>query len=216
MATTRKIFTDNLGGTSASSYVGRRGELFYDDTTGELRRSNGTTPGGISVLTPTNTDRAQGCFHKLAQVTAAASDTVYPFNWYTDTTAHVTDDITVTAAQPTRVVLSKAGTYVAFLEMQVRSTGNAERDVFLWLAKNGTNIAETAVKIQIRGGGTVNPVYQLLAKQWLLDNIAANDYIELRFALSDYDRISLEYTAAQTTPYLRPAVPSAVFTIQSV
>jgi hypothetical protein len=216
MSVTRKIFTDIMGGREATGYIGSKGELFYDDDTGDLRRSDGTTPGGIAVLTPTNTDRAQGCFHKLAQVTAAASDTVYPFDWYTDTTAHVTDDITVTAAQPTRVVLSKAGTYVAFLEMQVRSTGNAERDVFLWLAKNGTNIAETTVKIQIRGGGTVNPVYQLIAKQWLLNNIAANDYIELRFALSDYDRISLEYTAAQTTPYLRPAVPSAVFTIQSV
>jgi hypothetical protein len=210
--TTYKLFPAKMGGREASTFIGKKGEIFYDPTTTTLRISDGSTAGGISI----STDRAQGCFHKLAQVTAAASDTVYPFDWYTDTTAHITDDITVTAAQPTRVVLSKAGTYVAFLEMQVCSTGNAERDVFLWLAKNGTNIAETAVKIQIRGGGTVNPVYQLLAKQWLVDNIAANDYIELRFALSDYDRISLEYTAAQTTPYLRPAVPSAVFTIQSV
>jgi hypothetical protein len=209
---TYKLFPAKMGGREASTFIGEKGEIFYDPTTTTLRISDGSTAGGISI----STDRAQGCFHKLAQVTAAASDTVYPFDWYTDTTAHITDDITVTAAQPTRVVLSKAGTYVAFLEMQVRSTGNAERDVFIWLAKNGTDIAETAVKIQIRGGGTVNPVYQLLAKQWLVDDIAANDYIELRFALSDYDRMSLEYTAAQTTPYLRPAVPSAVFTIQSV
>jgi hypothetical protein len=212
MSVTRKIFTDIMGGREATGYIGSKGELFYDDDTGDLRRSNGTTPGGIAVLTP----RAQGCFHKLAQVTAAAADTVYAFDWYTDTTAHLTDGVTITSAQPTRVVLSKAGTYEVFMSMQVRSTGNAERDVFLWLAKNGNDIAETAVKIQIRGGGTVNPVYQLLAKQWVVDDVAANDYIELRFALSDFDRISLEYTAAQTTPYLRPAVPSAVFTIQSV
>ena len=209
---TYKLFPAKMGGREASTFIGEKGEIFYDPTTTSLRISDGSTAGGTSI----STDRAQGCFHKLAQVTAAASDTVYPFDWYTDTTAHITDDITVTAAQPTRVVLSKAGTYVAFLEMQVRSTGNAQRDVFLWLAKNGNDIAETAVKIQIRGGGTVNPVYQLLAKQWLVDDVAANDYIELRFALSDYDRLSLEYTAAQTTPYLRPAVPSAVFTIQSV
>jgi hypothetical protein len=100
--------------------------------------------------------------------------------------------------------------------MQVRSTGNAQRDVFLWLAKNDNDIAETAVKIQIRGGGTVNPVYQLIAKKWIIDDIASNDYVELRFALSDYDRISLEYTAAQTTPYIRPAVPSAVITVTQI
>jgi hypothetical protein len=216
MATTRKIFTDNMGGTTASNYIGRPGELFYDDTTGELRRSNGTTPGGISILTPPNIDFVRGCFHKTANVTVEASDTVYNFDWYTDTTAHLTDDVAVTSQEPTKIVISKAGAIEVFLEMQVRSTGNAERDVFIWLAKNGNDIAETAVKIQIRGGGTVNPVYQLLAKKWIIDDIASNDYVELRFALSDYDRISLEYTAAQTTPYIRPAVPSAVFTIQSV
>jgi hypothetical protein len=159
----------------------------------------------------------QGCFHKMANVTAAAADTVYAFDWYTDVTQHVGDSgVTVTSGQPTRLNIDTAGVYAVFVEMQVRSTGNAERDVFLWLARNGNNIAESAVKIQIRGGGTVNPVYQLIAKQWILDDIAANDYIELRFALSDYDRISLEHTAAQTSPYIRPAVPSAVITVTQI
>jgi hypothetical protein len=211
--TLRKIVSKSVAGTTGA-YVGKTGEIFYDSAATNLRISDGATAGGMSI--GGNAQGVQGCFHKLAQVTAAAADTVNAFDWYTDTTAHLTNDVTVTSAQPTRVVLSKAGTYEAFLEMQVRSTGNAERDVFIWLAKNGTDIAETAVKIQIRGGGTVNPVYQLLAKKWIIDDIASNDYVELRFALSDYDRISLEYTAAQTTPYIRPAVPSAVFTIRSV
>jgi len=211
--TMRKIISKTVGST-ADAYVGRTGEIFYDPAATNLRISNGSTAGGLPI--GGNVQGVKGCFHKKANVTATASDTVYAFDWYTDTTAHLTDGVTITSAQPTRVVLSKAGTYEAFLEMQVRSTGNAERDVFLWLAKNGNDIAETAVKIQIRGGGTVNPVYQLLAKQWLIDDIAVNDYIELRFALSDYDRISLEYTPAQTTPYLRPAVPSAVITVTQI
>ncbi len=211
--TMRKIVSKSVVGT-ANSYVGEQGEIFYDPAATNLRISNGSTAGGLPI--GGNVQGAHGCFHKKANVTATASDTVYAFDWYTDTTAHLTDDVTITSAQPTRVVLSKAGTYKVFLEMQVRSTGNAERDVFLWLAKNGNDIAETAVKIQIRGGGLVNPVYQLLAKQWVIDDIAANDYIELRFALSDHDRISLEYTAAQTTPYLRPAVPSAVITVTQI
>jgi hypothetical protein len=214
MATTFKLFADKMGGSNVADYIGKPGEIFYDPTTTSLRISDGSTAGGLSILS--GGSGVSGCFHKTANVTAVASDTVYAFDWYTDTTAHITDGVTVTSAQPTRVVLSSAGDYEAFIEMQVRSTGNAERDVFLWLAKNGNDIAQTAVKIQIRGGGLVNPVYQLLAKKWLLEGIAANDYIELRFALSDYDRMSLEYTAPQTTPYLRPAVPSAVFTITQV
>jgi hypothetical protein len=214
MATTFKLFADKMGGSNTADYIGKPGEIFYDPTTTSLRISDGSTPGGLSILSGgSGGSEVSGCFHKTANVTAAASDTVYAFDWYTDTTAHITDGVTVTSAQPTRVVLSSTGNYEAFIEMQVRSTGNAERDVFLWLAKNGNDIAQTAVKIQIRGGGLSNPVYQLLTKKWLLDDITANDYIELRFALSDYDRISLEYTAAQTSPYPRPAVPSAVLTI---
>lgn len=204
-----------MGGTTATNYIGKRGEIFYDPTTTSLRISNGSTPGGL-LLSTGDDSIARGCFHKTANVTASAANTVYAFDWHTDTTAHITDGVTVESAEPTRVVLSDAGVYAAFVEMQVRSTGNAERDVFLWLAKNGNDIAQTAVKIQIRGGGTVNPVYQLLAKQWILDDIVENDYIELRFALSDYERISLEYTAPQTSPYLRPAVPSVVLTVTKI
>jgi hypothetical protein len=212
--TLRKIVSKAVAGTTGA-YVGKTGEIFYDPAATNLRISNGSTAGGLPI--GGNVQGVKGCFHKLAQVTAAASDTVYAFDWYTDVTQHVGDSgVTVTSGQPTRLNIDTAGVYAVFVEMQVRSTGNAERNVFLWLAKNGNDIAETAVKIQIRGGGTVNPVYQLLAKQWLVDDIAANDYIELRFALSDYDRISLEYTAAQTTPYIRPAVPSAVITVTQI
>ena len=48
MSTTNKIFTDNMGGTSAANYIGNIGEIFYD-VTGDspLRISDGVTPGGI-------------------------------------------------------------------------------------------------------------------------------------------------------------------------
>jgi hypothetical protein len=45
---TFKIFTDKLGGTRASDYVGSTGEVFYDiDGTSPLRLSDGVTRGGI-------------------------------------------------------------------------------------------------------------------------------------------------------------------------
>jgi hypothetical protein len=98
--------------------------------------------------------------------------------------------------------------------MIVKITGNAERNVFLWLARNGNDIAESAVKISLRQG--VNPVYQTFNKPWLLHNINANDYIQLRFAVSREDGISLEFTPAQTSPYIRPAIPSAVITVAQI
>jgi hypothetical protein len=38
----------------------------------------------------------------------------------------------------------------------------------------------------------------------------------LRFAVSRIDLMKLEYTAAQTTPYVRPALPSAVITVAQI
>ena len=45
---TFKMFTDNLGGTQATNYIGNKGEIFYDfDGSTPLRLSDGVTPGGI-------------------------------------------------------------------------------------------------------------------------------------------------------------------------
>jgi len=59
-------------------------------------------------------------------------------------------------------------------------------------------------------------VYQTVVKPWLLHDINANDYIQLRFAVSRVDDIKLEFTTAQTTPYVRPAIPSAVITVTRI
>jgi hypothetical protein len=158
-----------------------------------------------------------GCFHKVADVVATEANTAFSFDWFTDVTQHVGDaGVTVTAGQPTRLNISTAGNYLVTLEMLVRTTGNAPRDVFLWLSKNGNDIAETGAKVEVRQGSEVTPVYELISKQWLLHDIAVNDYIELRFAVSRIDLMKLEYTAAQTTPYVRPALPSAVITVAQI
>jgi hypothetical protein len=49
MATTNRAFTEKLGGTSATNFVGNQGDLFYDPTTSVLRVSDGSTAGGVTV-----------------------------------------------------------------------------------------------------------------------------------------------------------------------
>jgi hypothetical protein len=45
---TNLIFTANLGGNRANTYIGKVGDIFYDvDGTTPLRLGDGTTPGGI-------------------------------------------------------------------------------------------------------------------------------------------------------------------------
>jgi hypothetical protein len=211
----RTVMKDNAQ-TSIVNYNGnaRPGEIVADLTQDPPTLYIGNNLGQLSLISSGSTTTL-GCFHKMANVTADAADTVYNFDWFTDVTQHVGDrGVTVTSGEPTRVNISTAGDYLVQLEMIIKITGNAERNVFLWLAKNGNDIAETGVKISLRQGN--NPVYQTIAKPWLLHDINANDYIQLRFAVSREDGISLEFTAAQTSPYVRPAIPSAVFTVTPV
>jgi len=178
----------------------------------QLEDASGTAIKGGLI----NYRRTHGCFHKIANVTAAAANTVYEFDWYTDTTVHVGNQgVTVTSGNPTRVNIDTAGRYTAFIEFQVKNTVTANRVAWIWLAKNGTDLSETRIKVEIKQGGGTD-AYQLINKLWLLENIAANDYIEVRFAVDNITGISLEYEAAQTSPFAMPAQPSATLTIVPV
>jgi hypothetical protein len=211
---TFKLTADKMGGRQASDYIGNEGEIFYDPTTTSLRMSDGSTAGGLSLG---ESNPVFGCFHKVADVVATEANAAFSFDWFNNTTAHVnTQGVTVTSGQPTQVTFSSAGNYLITVEMLVKTTGNAPRDVFLWLAKNNNNVAESAVKIEVRQGSVETPVYEYISKQWLVDGIAADDYLELKFAVSRIDLMKLEYTAAQTTPYARPALPSAILTIVKI
>lgn len=46
---TNKIFVDKMGGRSPLQYIGTPGDLFYDPAVGDLRLSDGSTPGGKSL-----------------------------------------------------------------------------------------------------------------------------------------------------------------------
>jgi hypothetical protein len=48
--TTHKLFSSRLK-TPASTYVGEAGRIFYHEDTGELRLSDGVTPGGLPIYT---------------------------------------------------------------------------------------------------------------------------------------------------------------------
>lgn len=157
-------------------------------------------------------NRVFGCFHKVANVVAANANTIYNFNWFTDTTVHVGNEgVTVTSADPTYINIDTAGSYEVFLEMHGVNTDNQDRPAYVWLAKNGTDISETCIKFVLQ-----KETDTMLVKEWLVDNISANDYLEVRFAVDNISGISLEYIASQSSPYARPAVPSATITVTPV
>jgi hypothetical protein len=53
--TIHKLKSIKILGVDTDEYVGSAGTIFYDDETGVLRLSDGTTLGGINVTTNTDT-----------------------------------------------------------------------------------------------------------------------------------------------------------------
>lgn len=47
--TTFRVYVEKLGASEASDFIGNEGDLFYDPNTAQLRLSDGSTPGGVSV-----------------------------------------------------------------------------------------------------------------------------------------------------------------------
>jgi len=211
---TEFYFNATKTGTTSQVEVingGSDSTTFRTDTLNIKDSADAPLPGGDIVYR-----RTYGCFHKIANVTAAAANTVYEFDWYTDATAHVGNQgVTVTSGNPTRVNIDTQGSYEVVVEMQTKNTANAERTAWIWLAKNGTDLSETRIKVSLRAATSAD-VYQLITKMWCLDNIADNDYIELRFAVDNTSGISLEYEAAQTSPFVMPAQPSATITVSPI
>jgi hypothetical protein len=154
--------------------------------------------------------RTFGCFHKTAAVTAAAADTVYEFDWTTDVTAHVNTQ-GVTVSDTSRLNIDAAGDYMVTLEMQAKNTDNQDRFAWIWLAKNGTNLSETAIQVKLQKENE-----QVITKQWLVEGVTAAQYLEVRFAVDNISGISLQTLASQASPFVRPAVPSATITITPV
>lgn len=170
----------------------------------------------INVVTTTtlntdniNYDQTYGSFSKTANVSFASADTVLTFDWFLNTAPIVNDQgVSVIEANPSRIVIERSGDYQVFMELQAKNSSNQPRNIFVWLSKNGSDLPYTAKKIVL-----TQEFQQLVSKQWLLSNINANDYIEIKHAVDDISDLSLEYISDQNSPYARPEQPSASITI---
>ena len=50
----QKLFTSRANGTNGNIYVGEWGHMFYNEQTGNLRISDGVTPGGNPIALGSN------------------------------------------------------------------------------------------------------------------------------------------------------------------
>lgn len=136
--------------------------------------------------------------------TAASADTAYSITYDAPTNKFKIDrDVT----NNERIVFEEAGEYLLSFTAEITTTAAADIKFYFWPAKNGTNISNlTMVKTVHNNGGV------MLASRVFLLELAANDYIEMKWAVNSTNG-SLGVTAATS---FSPASPSSTLAITRI
>lgn len=197
------------GGTGATSLTG----YVYGNGTSAFTAST-TIPWSVITGAPSMTAPSYGAFSNNADQNLAAANTAYTivFN-----TTDLSNNISRASNQFT---ISTAGTYNIQFSLQLVNTDSQAHFAEIWLALNGTDIAGTGSKYDVPSSHGSSDGYLIAVANFLV-TVTAGQYIELKIAASQVengttDGVYLEAYTAQTTPYIRPSIPSSVITITQV
>jgi hypothetical protein len=180
--------------------------------TGKTNVGNASiTTGEVAFNTITN--RAYASFYDAGVTDQTGSTTdKTAVKWATAAVAGAG----ITVASNSRITLAAAGTYRFNVSLQFINVENADHEVVVWFAKNGTNIASSASKVVVPASSTGGT--QLFAME-IFETVAANDYIEVYWYPEDTD-VKLHYIAPVVanpgvTPAI-PAVPPAIVVVERI
>lgn len=143
---------------------------------------------------------AYGTFYDTTTQTAAAINTAYGMTFNT------TDlSIGVYVGSPTsRIYVDRTSIYNIQFSAQLDNTSGGDHSVYIWLSINGTNVANSASQIQVRG----NNGYTLAAWNFV-QLLKEGDYFELKWSVSNTSVRILAQAASAPVP----AIPSILLTV---
>lgn len=201
--TTYKLFPDKLGGTNAEDFIGQYGELFYDSSTGALRRSDGVTPGGI-LLSQAGRQGYCGTFFDTQVQTNSGANQVNLLKYRTN---DIVDGVSIVAN--TKITMAHAARYNIQFSAQLDKTDSGVDYVDIWLRKNGVDVDYSNTRVEM----PKVDAKLVAAWNWIVEPVVG-DYYEIAWSSADADmRIYAE--GAQTNP-TRPGIPSVILTVTQV
>ena len=163
------------------------------------------TNGVIFVRPTIEQERYYGEFYNTTGVTPAATNTAYAMAW--DGTS-IADGVSVAGTPVTQITVSESGLYQFNARIQF-STSNANlKSGWVWWRLNGTTDYANSAVI---GTLSDNNSYVVIRNSEFF-SLAANDYIELMWAVSD---TGLAPTSVAATAFA-PAAPCAVVEVTQI
>jgi len=148
-----------------------------------------------------------GAFSDSTSQSIAAINTPYVI---TMNSTDIVDGVYLDPAHSSRVICPASGVYNFQFSLQLQSSNASVKTVAIWARINGTDVVNSATDITIAGSGT----QQAAAWNFILP-MNAGQYFELVWVADD-TTVSLYHSAAQTSPYARPAIPSVILTVSQV
>lgn len=134
---------------------------------------------------------------------AVAINTPYAVTF--DTTAYARG---IRRGSPTsRILCNRPGVYSFTFSSQIDKTAGGTGNIWFWGRKNGTDIPQSASRIQIQGNNA-----ELVSTVNFYVEMSNGDYFELMYAVDELSVIIL----AEAATAFAPAVPSVILTVNQV
>jgi hypothetical protein len=128
-----------------------------------------------------------------------------------------------TLNSPGSATADYAGVYTIRYSLQFANTDNAQHTATVWLQKNGSDVANSATSFSVPARKNPSTPGFICAYSEATFTVAVGDEIELYWATDKADVVSpaadgvfMFHDAAQASPFVRPAIPSAIGSITFV
>lgn len=106
------------------------------------------------------------------------------------------------------------GIYNYQFSVQLKNTDTQIHSAWIWLRKNGVDLAGTGSKFDVTSSHGGTPGFVIAACNFYVE-LAAGDTIEMWAAVDDV-AVTFDATGASTSPFAMPAIPSVVATLSFV
>lgn len=149
-------------------------------------------------------DCPNGLFFSTDDQPIAAANVAQPIDVPVE---YLNNAVRVNAGTDSRIYVDIGGIYNFQFSGQLRSNSGSAKQVYVWIARNGTDIGYSTHQYTVSGGNTH------LNISWNFDiDLDAGEYIEMQWASDDID-MSLEAAAATA---VHPGIPSAVVAVNFI
>lgn len=106
------------------------------------------------------------------------------------------------------------GIYNYQFSVQLKNTDTQIHSAWIWLRKNGVDVAGTGSKFDVTSSHGGTPGFVIAACNFFVE-LAAGDTVEMWAAVDDV-AVTFDATGASTSPFAIPAIPSVVATLSFV